>query len=403
MSSVLLSGSPDSNIHVWSIPQLLSFSASSADQDDSNPPFAPLRSLLNHRDAINAILFGHIHSNNNIAVSASTDKSCLVWDYMEGELLHTFLLAENPLGLALDPADRAVYVGYENGNVQFIDFYRQKRLTQLLHTNEDQSAPTQPDASTIWIAPEATTSAVLCLQVSYDGTNLLSGHKNGKVLSWNVATGSFGKQLADFAAPVTNLHMLKPSGFPNTTKPPLKLQNVVKPRYESFSNGYSDAGTSVPFNYTITAQFTTTLPLPGSSDDDLFHQALTHSSFPPQMLDDSLAQFLASQDPARNTNSSAFAELRAQNAALMSQLNAAEESRRIAAAEIEEFKKLDWRRRQDEELRAAQKQRRRLTRLKSAEVARKKAMGEAVEDDEMEDEGDEEGLSSSTNELTDSG
>ena len=402
-SNFLLSGSTDSTINVWSILGLLSFSSSSANGYSEALIPGPLRPLSNHRAAITAIVFGHSSSANNIAVSASKDSTCIVWDYENGEALHTFLLSQSPLCLALDPADRAAYAGYEDGTIQFLDFYSQGGLNQTLHDPVAQLAPTQPSASTIWAAQDHPPTAILCLQVSYDGTSLLSGHRDGKVHPWDVGTGKFEKHLVDFSAPVTNLQMLKPTGFANVPKQPLKLHNVVKPRYDSFTNGQNSGGTTIPSNYTLTAQFTSDLPLPGSGGASLFHEALNHPSFPTPLLDEALSEFLLSRNRRTDDEESAdVAELRAQNAALSSQLASAIDRERSAAAEIQKHKKEVWERQKDEEIKAAKKKSRRLKRLHLAEVARKKEMGEAVEDEHMTKEvsvGEKGDLSSSTDEM----
>ncbi|CAF9925685.1 MAG: Pre-rRNA-processing protein ipi3 [Alectoria fallacina] len=407
-SNFLLSGSPDSTIHVWSIPALLSFSASPANEYGHDLPFSPFRSLSNHRAAITALVFGHSFSDKNIAVSASKDNTCIVWDYLNGDALHTFLLPSSPLCLALDPADRAVYAGYEDGSVQLIDFYSQGGLTQPLHNPNLQSAPTQPPLSDRWSAPDHSASSLLCLQVSYDGTSLISGHQDGKVHSWDVAAGKYDKRLADFAAPITNLVMLKPTGFHETTKPAVRLHNVVKPRYESFVNGdHGTLGVAIPNKYTFTARFTTTLPLPFSADSASFNQALHHSSFPTALLEECFAELSSPQKVLdASMDSSELANLRAQNAALSSQLEVAEERHSSAAAMMLEQKKEDWRRQKDEDIKAARKRRRRLRRAMVAEAARKKEMGEAVdgEDKDMNEGGndEDEDLSSSTDEMTES-
>ncbi|KAK4693337.1 hypothetical protein P7C71_g4044, partial [Lecanoromycetidae sp. Uapishka_2] len=337
-----------------------------------------------------------------LASTLTPEKS--MWDYANGDALHTFLLPLSPLCLALDPADRAVYAGYEDGSVQLLDFYDQSSVVQSLHDATLRYTPIQPPPSSRWHSPGQAESAIICAQLSYDGTSLLTGHHNGKIHSWDVAKGSYAKQIADFAAPITNLHMLRPTGFPNTTKLNLKLQNVVKPRYESFANGYGNGDAVVPPNYTFAAQYTSNLPIPGSADMLSFQEALNHPCFPADLLDESLADFLASQDPtSKISDSSDLADLRAQNAALSSQLSSAQESRRIAVAEVEEQKKEAWRRQKDEEFKATSKKRRRLERMKVAELTRKKEMGEGMENANanMDLDGPGEDLSSSTDELTD--
>lgn len=321
--------------------------------------------------------------------------------------MHTFLLPTNPLCLALDPADRAVYAGYEDGSAQLMDFYNQGGLTQPLRDPALQSTPSQPPLTDRWSAPDHSASPVLCLQISYDGTSLLSGHQDGKIHSWDVAAGKYDKRLADFAAPITNIVMLEPVGFSTISKPAVKLHNVVKPRYDSFVSGDYGVGATIPTKYNFVAQFTPTLSLPFSTDATSFHKALHYSSFPTALFEESLAELYSPHktfDAA--TDSSELADLRAQNVELSSQLGVAEERHRSAAAIVIEQKKEDWRRRKDEDIKAARKKRRRLRRMEFAEAARKKEMGEAFdeEDEDMNESGknEEEDLSSSTDEMTDS-
>ena len=388
---------------MWSIPGLLSFSSSSPNGYSEGLIPGPLRPLSNHRAAITAVVFGHSSSANNIAVSASKDNTCIVWDYQNGDALHTFLLSQSPLCLALDPADRAAYAGYEDGTIQFLDFYTHGGLYQTLHDPIAQSAPTQPSASTIWAAQDHPPTAILCLQVSYDGTSLLSGHRDGKVHPWDVGTGKYEKHLVDFSAPVTNLQMLKPTGFANVPEQTLKLQNVVKPRYDSFTNDHHNSGTTIPSNYTLTAQFTSDLPLPGSGGASLFQEALNHPSFPTPLLDEALSEFFLLRNGKTDGEESAdVADLRAQNAALSSQLASVVDRERSANSEIQKREKEAWKRQKDEEIKAARKKSRRLKRLHLAEVARKKEMGETVDDEDMTKDasvGEDKDLSSSTDEM----
>lgn len=350
---------------------------------------------------------GHSFSDQNIAVSASEDNTCIVWDYVNGDALHTFLLPSSPLCLALDPADRAVYAGFEDGSIQFINFYSQVGLSQPLHNPALQATPTQPPPSDRWSATHPSASPILCLQVSYDGTSLLSGHQDGKIHIWDIAAGKYDKRLADFAVPITNIVMLKPTGFPEMTKPVVKLHTVVKPRYESFVD--NDRGVpiaTIPTKYAFVAQFTSSLSLPFSPCTTSFHQELHCTSFPTALLEESLAE-LSSPEKLfdSTTDSSELADLRAQNSALLSKLEVAEERHRSAVAVVQEQKQEEWRRQKDEDIKAARKKRRRLRRMKTAEVARKMEMGEAVdvEDEDMMQHGkDEEDLSSSTDEMTES-
>jgi len=258
-------------------------------------------------------VIGHGSSVANIAVSASRDNTCIIWDYHTGTLLRTFLLPSTPLCLALDPADRACYAGYEDGSVQLIDFFKSPTLTNTLYDSAHQSTPLQASRTDRWAPPNENFGAALCVAVNYEGNTLITGHQSGKVISWDIAKGRYSSELFDVSASVTNLHMLPPTGFPHTPEPKLTIHNIVKPRYEASLSGYGPGGGEsgvVPANYNFTAQFTSSLDLPRlSADEPLtpppsdFDTALTHPSFPPAMLDEGLAE-LASWNPATTTKSS---------------------------------------------------------------------------------------------------
>ena len=229
------------------------------------------------------------------------------------------------------------------------------------------------------------------MTLSYDGTALISGHENGKIHGWDIAKGRYNKLLIDFAAPVTNLYMLLPTGFPNQPKTPFKMVNVVKPRYESSlssSSIHPDAGNSlVPNVYTFTAQFTTTLPPFRSSSPFLtdpmadFDAALTHPSFPTCILDEGIA---ALTSPSNKIDHSVPLDsaLQQENAMLKAQLMHARAAQQAHAENAIELGNEILRR---DGVEKAKKRGKRLRRIRKEEV--------------MEDEGPED-LSSDTDELT---
>jgi len=302
-SNFLLSGSADSSIHVWSIPSLLSFS--------SPDTHSPLHTLTGHRSAITALAIGHSTSSYNIVVSASKDNTAIIWDYQNNTLLRTVLLPSTPLCLALDPADRAVYAGYEDGSVQIIHFFSDAftasaieegdKTKNPLYDESQATLPVQPPASTRWTPPTADTGAALCISLSYDGSSLTTGHENGKILFWDIPLGRYNSTFAPTSnplpGPVTNLVALPVSGFPSETTPArTKLHAIVKPKHGAFEN--RDLDGAVPGDYKLTGQFTTSFPLPHfsasattSPSESEFMQALSHPSFPPDLLAKSLAEF----------------------------------------------------------------------------------------------------------------
>ena len=246
--SFLLSGSKDSSIQVWSIPGILSFADPGTGETAQASRGSPLRHLSTHRAAITSIVTGHSHTNADFAVSAAEDKTCLVWDYRTGDVLHTFLIPEVSLCVALDPADRGFYVGLADGSVQFVNFHKAGSSIHLLYDSNHFDTPTQVAESDRWRSATSV-GAALSISVSYDGTTVLTGHDSGKVLSWEIDRPP--SEISDLGQPVTNLTIVPPTGFPNERE-----QQIFLRVPGSRSSGMHD----IPLNsYTMRSPITVSL------------------------------------------------------------------------------------------------------------------------------------------------
>jgi pre-rRNA-processing protein IPI3 len=297
----LATGSEDSNIHIWSLAQLLSL--------NSSGPHDPLRSLSNHRAAITSLRMGSSATSLNICVSASRDNTIIVWNYQTGDLLRTFLLPSTPLCLSLDPCERGVYIGFEDGSLQLVEFIRPSSATNELYDTRLQATPVQV-TSPPWV-PSSEVGPAFCLGLSYDGTILISGHESGKVLQWSTSRGGISTEIADLNAPVTNLKMLSP--FPATRL--TKASTVVKPK---LGEG----------NYTFTAQLTSSL------GTNAFQQALENTGIPTDLLEDAISR-LSHQNTA--APSSGDEKLRKENEELWAVIN---EQRALQKETWEKYSKL---------------------------------------------------------------
>lgn len=300
-SDFLLSGSADSNIHVWSLDALLSFTRS--DSSAREDPRAPIHTLSNHRSEISTIACGHGYGQANIAISTSSDQTAVVWNYCKGTALRTYLLGEVPRALVLDSLDRGFYVSYDDGSVQLIDLYASTGSANSLYNESHSQTAMQPGKEHLWTVEGQELGAGLSLGLNFDGSQLLSGHKNGKIVSWDTAKGRFGSVLNTLPGPVTNLTMLSPKGFPNKEARPFKVHMVMKPRISS-ADSSSGNGSTIPGGYTFNAQLTGQLPSIQYSATELrlctsdsrkseFESALTHSCFPESMLEEGLAELMA--------------------------------------------------------------------------------------------------------------
>ena len=290
-SNFILSGSADASVHVWSLPAILSFSRP-ASSGDRQPPNSPIRTFSNHRAAITSLAVGHSNGQHNIVVSTAKDNTAIAWDYRSGRVMRTFLLPSSATCVALDPVDRAFYVGYDDGSIQSVGFYRSDSVQHPLHDPSLQSTPAQASAEDRWLPPSADSSAVKAVSLSYDGTTLLSAHENGKVLSWNIARRKFVTMVAEYTHPVTNLVVLPPTGLPKTQQLKRTSHTVVKPRHDNAFADPAHAPGAVPVDYA----FHTHLVAPSQSrprQTAEFTQAFTHTSFPDSMVEEGLAELAA--------------------------------------------------------------------------------------------------------------
>lgn len=299
-NTFLLSGSSDSNVHIWSLPQLVSFSQPQSLSSHDTPPNAPVRSFSNHRSGITALACGHSRPLTNFAVSASSDGTCYVWSTADCQVLRTILFDSASQCLAVDPADRALYSGHEDGTVQSFNFYNESKITRNSHTSV-ASNPTQLDSNDSWSPASSEIGSAQCLTLSYDGTILLSGHSSGRILSWDIAKHRVQKVIADLGNSVTNVAMQRPEGLP-IKRPGIEVKTVVKPKLELSSSSNHIGTSGIPADYSLQVQITPPplpqpqlglLTPPDETENDTntntsFHSLLTNPTFPKSLIDEAI-------------------------------------------------------------------------------------------------------------------
>lgn len=191
----VLSASDDSNINVWSKARLLEL--------DAQAELEPELVLSNHRGGITDLVAAPgSNSETSICVSASKDKTCIVWNYRTGQVLRTLLFPAAPASLSLDPFARALCVAVEGGAVFLVEMFGEKPLLGGF-APEPPSIVVQVQ-NALAIADEGT-GDTLCMARSLDGSSILTGHTCGRVLRWNLAPSAPPVQLTNLNSAVTNL------------------------------------------------------------------------------------------------------------------------------------------------------------------------------------------------------
>lgn len=193
---------------------------------DSSEEHEPLVSFSNHRGAVTdlAVSAGG-NPETSLCISASKDKTCVIWNHRSGEVLRTLLFPSFPRCLALDPAARGVFAATEDGTIYSVDFFGTNPL--LGHGSEDASTVVQ--VSIPFCTVPAESGPPTCLGLTHDGTTLLSGHPKGQIYVWAItdkSASSGPKELTNLNAAVTNIVFVPPLA---AAAPAYKAWTVVKP------------------------------------------------------------------------------------------------------------------------------------------------------------------------------
>lgn len=279
-NNYVLSASDDTNIHVWSLVDLSTLPSSAMNQSDTK---TPVHTLTGHRGPITSVATGHSATSIDIALSASKDDNVMIWNYKSGAHLKTILLPSTPLCMTLDAGDRGLYIGLTDGTIQIIDFFTSSNSSSIYETSPTPLQPETSDRMSHSTSGATELGSTLSITLSFDSTTLLTGHSNGKILSWDVSRRDASGIVAEYpGAPITNLTFLPPSGFPNARSPRAKQTTIVKPRPNEDYSG--PRGGHLTGTYTFSTQLFPSLDESATE----FEQALFSPVFTSDMLEESI-------------------------------------------------------------------------------------------------------------------
>lgn len=260
----IISASPDSSVHVWSIRSLVDIDTGQNEYGGGQSGRDPVSTFSHHRSAIDALAIGHAQqASSNIVASVSEDKTCYVWNLESSTILRTVLLLQNVQCAIFDPADRAVYFGSSDGSVQTVDVLGQtvSAASSILGTSQrDATTATQLTSKSHWaITGSSTSDPAQCITISYDGTSLITGHYSGILIEWDVGKRRMGRQLSTLTGQaVTNIRMMQPIGLTaDNSRSQFIIPTVVKPRLDlsqATNNGQAGVSSSVPADYALHVQ-----------------------------------------------------------------------------------------------------------------------------------------------------
>jgi pre-rRNA-processing protein IPI3 len=281
-NGIILSGSDDATVFVWSLIKLVSFQTEDQPLGNETASNAPLRAFSHHRSAIGGLTAGHSRPNTNFAVSASTDQTCYVWHIETGEILRTILLPSVPTCIVMDPVDRVIYVGDTGDGLCSFDLMALSSKPQQTEGGSSD-APIQLTKDNKWQAASAILGSTNSLTLSYDGTQILTGHANGAIVQWDVAKQRMTSEVVNLSQPVTNIRMLRPEGFYDRHPRGFSITTVVKPKLEFNARGdYGTAGVHPKYDFQAALTGSQRLAERDRSDG---LKAMTSNGWPDSILD----------------------------------------------------------------------------------------------------------------------
>lgn len=294
----IISGSDDSTVHVWSLLKLVSFPQPVDGYGTEETSKPPEHTFSGHRTAISTIACGHSSIDTNFAISCSTDGTCFIWHIESCQILRTLLLPTPALSIAVEPADRTIYFGCKNGQIQAWSIFQPSEKGGISWSSSSEMPPIQLLAKDSWAVPNADIGTATCLTLSYDGTSLLSGHSSGVVIRWDVAKHRIVNEVANLGQPVTNIEMLEPTGFPNRKRERYRITNVVKPNL-GLTSSRENGSCGVPAQYSL--HLTAAGAEPSTTADE-FEKALIGPGLPQGIVDNALRSLAVGSDGDRSSS-----------------------------------------------------------------------------------------------------
>ncbi|XP_010503568.1 PREDICTED: protein ROOT INITIATION DEFECTIVE 3-like [Camelina sativa] len=192
--SLLVSGSQDGTVRVWSLIRLFD----DFQRQHGNTLYE--HNFNEHTMSITDIVIDY-GGSNALIISSSEDRTCKVWSLSKEKLLKNIIFPSAINSLALDPCGSVFYAGARDSKIYIGAINATSEYgTQVLGSVSEQS------------------KAVTCLAYCADGNLLISGSESGMVCVWDpksrrpVRTFNLGKN------PVNNIQVVRKTIVANSNK-----------------------------------------------------------------------------------------------------------------------------------------------------------------------------------------
>lgn len=191
----LITGGEDARCIVWTLNELISI------YDKSDHVIKPYWQITDNTLPITDLILNDVNILNDLKLyTTSKDNTVRIYDIMTKSLLTTFILPESVECITKDPSNRAIYVGLANGLIRTIPLYQINPHTSVLESiggmNKIITIDQDPNLKNTFVPHQqqqaGTTDGkpilVTKLEISLDGTNIISGDSQGRVFVSDTVT-----------------------------------------------------------------------------------------------------------------------------------------------------------------------------------------------------------------------
>ncbi|KAK9484111.1 quinon protein alcohol dehydrogenase-like superfamily [Lipomyces starkeyi] len=240
--SVLFSAGTDARIYSWRTVELCNAQLNHNDVQ-------PLASANQHSLEVTGLYCGYGGILDSRLYSISLDGSCKVWNASDLRLHTTFVFKEALQSIVVDPAERAIYAGCDYGVIYHVDLYRQPRDgAGLEYIGGLQRIVEVSNESTAKFAQH--TDKILSLDLSFDGTLLVSGSQDGTVIVWDISTHQVLRNIKPGRGPVHFVKVLQNLPSEHYTR-----QESLRFSYDASYASNNDVWLSIPESYESNVTF----------------------------------------------------------------------------------------------------------------------------------------------------
>lgn len=195
-SSVLVSGGADARILVWRLIDLVS-------SQQLSGKLEPKHTFTNHTLGITQLIVGAGNFRECRLYTASLDATCCVFDIFSGRLLYTLVSDNRINSLALDPAERQIYLGCDDG-IHLVPLYVEGQQAKLGAVGSIDGTVVSTNTIEKICKPSGSTKCT-ALAISPDGSFIYAGMEDGSVSSWETGSAQLAQKFRSSKGHITQL------------------------------------------------------------------------------------------------------------------------------------------------------------------------------------------------------